>query len=221
MDNVQIGSRDRRQVVTDSTHPITSSCVPADAAQLCGTLTLRDGTVVQVRPIQPDDTERLQAFHARLSPETIEYRYFGPVPVLTAERAERLTHLDYARRMALVATTDTGTNDEQIVAVVRYEGLDQTTAEVAFVVEDPWQGHGIATQLLYRLALYAHQHGYSALVAEIMGSNYRMREVISHAGFPYTTRYVSGSVEMQFDISASPTAPFAPLMEGAACPRWR
>jgi RimJ/RimL family protein N-acetyltransferase len=216
MDNVQIVNSASRHIVNDSAQPVASLCVPEDVAQLSEAVPLRDGTVVRVRPIRPDDTQRLQSFHARLSPETIEYRYFGPVPVLTTERAEWLTHVDYEQRMALVATVGTVPDDEQIIAVVRYEGVDQTTAEVAFLVEDAWQGHGIATQLLYRLALYARHHGFTMLVAEIMGSNYRMREVISHAGFPITTRYDSGCVEMRMDITATPTAPFAPHLETAA-----
>ncbi|HEV2235054.1 MAG TPA: GNAT family N-acetyltransferase, partial [Ktedonobacterales bacterium] len=94
-----------------------------------------------------------------------------------------------------------------------YEDICPQTAEVAFVVEDEWQGHGIATQMLYRLALYARHHGYTSLVAEIMSSNLRMREVIAHAGFPFTTRYEGGCVEMRMDITAKPTAPFAPPID--------
>jgi RimJ/RimL family protein N-acetyltransferase len=192
-----------------SVRPDSTVEMPDEAVQLSGTLPLRDGSVVQIRPIRPDDGERLVAFHARLSPESIEYRFFGPVPRLAPLLVKHLTHVDYARRMALVATTGQGAR-EQIIAVVRYEGIGPATAEVAFIVEDGWQGHGIATQLLYRLALYARRHGYTALVAEIMSSNLRMREVVAHAGFPYTTTYGGGCVEMQMDITADSTAPFAP-----------
>lgn len=190
--------------------------VPKGAKRLSGPLTLRDGLVVGVRPIQPDDTQRLVAFHARLSPETIEYRYFGSVPVLAAERAEQLTHVDYENRMALVATTGFGAS-EQIIAVVRYERMDPTTAEVAFVVEDQWQGQGISTQLLYRLAAYAHRLGFTTFLAEIMSTNVRMRNVLRKSGFPFTTRYVDGCVEMRLDITVAPTAPCAPR-EGAGAP---
>jgi hypothetical protein len=41
---------------------------------------LRDGTVVDVHPICPEDGERLQRFHARLSPTSIHMRYFHAVP---------------------------------------------------------------------------------------------------------------------------------------------
>jgi RimJ/RimL family protein N-acetyltransferase len=189
--------------------PPSTVHMPDQMGHLDDPLLLCDGSMVQVRPIQPDDGERLVAFHARLSPETIEYRYFGPVPVLAPALVEHLTHVDYAQRMALVAIT--GREDSgQIIAVVRYEGIAPETAEVAFVVEDRWQGHGIATQLLYRLALYARRLGFTSFVAEIMSSNRRMREVIAHAGFPFTATYEGGCVEMRMDITAAPTAPFAP-----------
>ncbi|HEV2237360.1 MAG TPA: hypothetical protein VGR57_11930, partial [Ktedonobacterales bacterium] len=123
--------------------PASPVPVPDDAVRLGGPLLLRDGSVVSVRPIQPDDGDRLVAFHARLSPETIGYRYFTSVPVLAPALVEHLTHVDYERRMALVATIGQGSS-EQILAVVRYEFINSTTAEVAFVVEDRWQGDGIA-----------------------------------------------------------------------------
>jgi RimJ/RimL family protein N-acetyltransferase len=174
---------------------------------------LRYGGIVLVRPIRPDDTEHLQAFHARLSPESIAFRYFHPVPVLSPEWVQRLTHIDYENRMALVATIGGGA-DEQIIAVVRYERTDPTTAEVAFLVEDRWQGHGIATQLLYRLAAYAVRRGLTTFVAEIMSTNTAMRDVVRLAGFPFTTRYETGCVEMRMDISNPPSAPFSPPRAG-------
>jgi GNAT superfamily N-acetyltransferase len=170
-------------------------------------LALRDGTLVRVRPIRADDGERLRAFHARVSPDSIMFRYFRALPVLSEGMVEHLTHVDYATRMALVATLDAG-DDEQIIAVVRYEGISAAAAEVAFLVEDRWQGHGIATALLHHLAAHARERGFTAFVAEVMDSNHRMREVLRMAGFPHTVRYESGCVEEYLDITAPPLATF-------------
>ena len=189
--------------------------VPRDASQLGGTLTLRDGTVVRVRPIQADDVDRLIAFHGRLSPEAIAYRYFSPVPRLSTARATWLTHVDYVNRMALVATTGQQGDDEQIIGVVRYERIGEDVAEVAFLVEDPWQGHGIATQLLYRLAEYGRQHGFVHFLAEMMSTNNRMRGVIRGAGFPFTSTYQNGVIDAVLDITHPPDPPFAPRSEPA------
>jgi GNAT superfamily N-acetyltransferase len=178
---------------------------PADTGG-CELLALRDGATVQVRAIQPDDLERLRAFHRRLTPDTVIFRFFHYMPELTAEDAWRFTHLDYENRMALVATAPVG-DVEAIHAVVRYERTGSTEAEVAFVVEDAWQGRGIATALLHRLAAYARAHGISTFVAVTMVGNVRMLDVFRHAGFPCALRFARGEIAVTLDISASANLP--------------
>ena len=179
--------------------------IPLDAIQLEGTFPLRGGGAAYVRAIRPDDTERLHAFHRQLSPESITFRFFRYMPELSREDAERFTHVDYERRMALIATTGSS-EAEEILGVVRYEDIRPQTAEVAFVVEDHWQGHGIATALLHRLADYARRRGYTTFVAITMGNNMRMIEVLRNSGFPCSTQYASGEVEVHLDITQCPDA---------------
>lgn len=163
-------------------------------------ISLRNGVLVQIRAIQPDDVNRLQEFHARLSPDTIVMRYFRVAPVLYTRDARRLTHLDYDRRMALVATTGAG-QEERIIGVVRYEPVSEAEAELAFVVEDDWQGLGISTKALARLLRYAAQRGYVTMSAVTMATNVRMRDVLSHTGYPHTSRYEDGCLRVTLDIS--------------------
>ncbi len=181
--------------------------MPAEAAALEGDLTLRDGTRVRVRPIRPSDTELLRAFHGRLSADSIIFRFFHFVPILSEQDAKHFTHIDYHNRMALLATTLVD-GEEQTIAVVRYDQIGPLSAEVAFVVADRWQGHGIATALLHRLATYARALGFTTFVAVTMSSNTRMLEVLHHAGFPCTTHFAGGDVEAWLDISTPPTVSF-------------
>ncbi|HEX9036312.1 MAG TPA: GNAT family N-acetyltransferase [Ktedonobacterales bacterium] len=176
-----------------------------NAAALSETLTLRNGAIVRMRAIQPSDLARLQEFHARLSSDTIILRYFRVAPILYERDAKRLTHLDYHRRMALVATTGEG-ESERIIGVVRYEPDTATEAELAFVVEDCWQGLGISSKLLQRLIRYAQEHGYKTLSAITMATNVRMRAVLAHTGYPTTSRYEDGCLRVTLDI-APLTAP--------------
>jgi RimJ/RimL family protein N-acetyltransferase len=180
------------------------STVPGAASQLEGSLPLRGGGSVHVRPIRANDTERLRTLHRKLSPESIIFRFFHYIPQLPLAEAERFTHVDYENRMALVATRREG-EDEEILGVVRYDRIGPETAEVAFVVEDHWQGHGIATALLHRLAAYACERGYTTFVALTMGNNMRMIELLHHSGFPCTSHYATGDVEVHMDISAPST----------------
>lgn len=168
--------------------------------ELAETIPLRTGASVQMRAIQPDDVKRLQEFHVRLSEDTIVMRYFHVAPVLYARDARWLTHVDYDRRMALVAVTG-GDLDERIIGVVRYEPITATEAELAFVIEDDWQGLGISTSLLARLLPYARQRGYTRMKAVTMASNVRMRDVLLHSGYPYTSQYDDGCLRVTLDIT--------------------
>jgi GNAT superfamily N-acetyltransferase len=105
---------------------------------------------------------------------------------------------------------------EEILAVVRYDrmaGAQETEhkagaqeAEVAFVVQDAWQGQGIATALLHELAAYARTQGVERFVALTMGANVRMLEVLHKCGFPCRTRYDGGDIIATLDITAPPRA---------------
>jgi RimJ/RimL family protein N-acetyltransferase len=171
--------------------------------QVEGSLELLTGERVNVRPIRPDDTDRLQAFHARLSAESVAFRFFRYLPALPRVDAERFTHVDYTDRMALLAT-DGPPDAERILAVVRYDRISADTAEVAFVVGDHWQGHGIATALLHRLAVYARLQGITRLLAITLAANAKMLEVLRHAGYPLSAHYCvgDGQIEVTLDISA-------------------
>jgi GNAT superfamily N-acetyltransferase len=189
----------------DDTAPIHS--LPQTVAQLSHDLLLRDGSVVHVRAIHADDTARLQAFHAHLSMESIIWRFFRSVPSLSDEQARQFTHVDYVDRMALIATRGDSAAEE-ILAVVRYDRMaGKCEAEVAFVVQDAWQGQGIATALLHQLAVYARAHGIAQFVALTMGTNVRMLDVLHNCGFPCHTRYDGGDILATLDITAPPRFP--------------
>lgn len=182
----------------------TLHSLPQDVAQLSHDLLLRDGSVVHVRAILAGDAARLQAFHAHLSMDSIIWRFFRSVPSLSDEQARQFTHVDYLDRMALVATRGADAAEE-IIAVVRYDrSMGAREAEVAFVVQDAWQGHGIATALLHELAAYAREHGIERFVALTMGSNARMLDVLHNCGFPCRTRYDGGDIIATLEITAPP-----------------
>jgi RimJ/RimL family protein N-acetyltransferase len=173
--------------------------LPEDAMHVGGPLTLLNGCKVHVRAIRPDDCARLRAFHARLSPETIHLRYFAMMAALSEAEALHVACVDYERRMAVVTTT-VSDGEEQVIALAGYEPAGFATAEVAFVVEDSWQGQGIATHLLYVLAAYARRHGIVTFIATVMPLNARMLGVLHHCGFPYV-EYRTDCTEVRLDIS--------------------
>jgi acyl-CoA synthetase (NDP forming)/GNAT superfamily N-acetyltransferase len=156
-----------------------------------------DGGTVHVRPIRPDDGDRLRALHDRLSSETIYLRFFSPVPKLSDSMVERFTHVDYVDRLALVAMLG-----DEIVGVARYDRLaGSSSAEVAFVVDDAHQGRGLGTLLLEHLAAAARDNGITEFVAETLPGNNRMLRVFRDAGFADERRLADGVVRVSFGIA--------------------
>jgi len=190
---------------TTSIEPIgVQTLQPIGAVE--GSLTLRDGVAVFVRPIRPDDAARLTAFHAGLSRETIVQRFFRRTPPLSPAQAAQLACVDYADRMALVATCGPapGAPNAPIVAVARYDRTGDDQAEVGFVVADEWQGRGLGSALFHRLAAYARARGIQTFAALTMTSNTRVLGLLRRSGYPCTAHVASVEVELWLDISAGP-----------------
>jgi RimJ/RimL family protein N-acetyltransferase len=120
---------------------------------------LRDGTVVDIRAIRPDDKARLAAGHARLSAESQRRRYLAAKPRLTAADLRYLTEIDGHDHVAFVAVL--ADRPEIIVAVGRFVRLagDPETAEFAIVVGDELQGQGLGGRLADLLARQAVSEG--------------------------------------------------------------
>lgn len=178
---------------------------PGGMPTLDGTLAAHDGMAYYWRAIRPDDTPRLQAFHLRLSHRSLIFRFFGEMPTLSRELAERLSHVDYQNRMALVVTPSPEP-DAPIVAVARYERTEPQAAEFALVIEDRLQGQGIGPQLLEALASYARQQGFAELIANVMYENDRMLAMLRRLPYPSAHHPQSGHVEIRLDISGADTA---------------
>jgi acetate---CoA ligase (ADP-forming) len=159
---------------------------------------LTDGGTAHIRPIRPDDLEQLRALHGRLSPESIYYRFFSPIPRVPEPQLHRLAEVDYRDRFALVAELDA-----QVVAVVRYDRKDDTGAEVALVVEDDQQRRGLATVMLEHLAAVARSNGIDRFDAETLPDNRRMLDVFRHAGFAVASHFDDGVIELSFPLAPS------------------
>jgi len=163
---------------------------------------LADGGTVHVRPIRPDDADRLLDLFHRLSAETVYLRFFTPVGEPTRAQLEHLACVDYEDRMALVATLG-----GDVVAVARYDrrrGSDE--AEVAFTVQDDQQGRGLGTLLLEHLAAVAREQGIRRFFAEVLPGNRRMLAVFAEAGYEVESRLEDGLVTVRFAIEPTPEA---------------
>ena len=107
---------------------------------------------MRLRPIHADDEPRLGDLYDRLSRQTAYQRFFTVMRRLPPDWAHFLANVDYARRFALVAE-DARAATPTLVGVARYEPVpNDDAAELAFVVQDSWQGKGLGPEAIKTLA---------------------------------------------------------------------
>lgn len=165
-------------------------------AQLECVFSTRENVHLHLRPIRPDDREKLSCFHSKLSADSIYRRYFSLHPQLSPLELAHLTQVDYVDRLALVVESG-----DEIIAVARYErypGTDE--AEVAFIVADTYQHHGLGHLMLYHLADAAWARGITTFLAETLATNREMMSVFLTSGYPVTTRYQDQEIMVRLSI---------------------
>src|SRR5262245_18081538 len=163
---------------------------------------LRDGTTVRIRPVRPDDEERLRRFLEGLSEESRTFRFFSPATDLAAQ-ARRDSQIDYLQTFGFVATSGA---DDRVTAHALYATSGAGRAEVAFAVADDYHGRGLATLLLGQLAEVAVANGIHVFEADVLPSNYRMLDVFRQSGFSLEVRATPDALHVTFPTSFSPAA---------------
>lgn len=157
---------------------------------LISTFQTRSGRQVLVRPIQPEDAPKEQAFIQKLSPESRHFRFMNALRELTPGQLARLTQIDYDREMAFIATTHEKESSQEIqIGVARYAiNPDNVSCEFAIVVADDWQGDGLARRLMEILIETAQkQPELHTMHGDFLVDNQRMIHLATRLGFVIST----------------------------------
>ncbi|WP_405970247.1 GNAT family N-acetyltransferase [Streptomyces sp. NBC_00988] len=162
---------------------------------------VRTGRSTFVRPVRPEDADRLVAFVGGLSRATLAYRSLGPVVRARDDVIRRGAHVDYLNELALVALAG-----DEIAGLVRYvrDPEEPEHAEVTFTIRDDHQSEGFGRLLLEHIAAAARARGIRVLEADVLADNTRMINVFLGSGF----RVESGPPGqiVHFEIAVDPQA---------------
>jgi GNAT superfamily N-acetyltransferase len=144
---------------------------------------LLDGTRVRIRPIVPEDKERMVAAFERLSPESRYRRFLSPIEELTPDLLRTLTEIDYVDHFAWAALLAEEPGEPGI-GVARYVRLPEEpdVAEAAVTVVDEYQGRGLGTLLIQALGAVALEHGIRRFRGVILADNRQIRELLEPMG---------------------------------------
>jgi L-amino acid N-acyltransferase YncA len=136
---------------------------------------LRDGTQAVIRLARPEDAEGVAAMHERSSEATRYQRYFTPV---TGWREDQLRRVAGGHRGATLVAVNWRGDIVGLGNVFPDRPGDTTTAEIAVIVEDAWQGRGLGGRLLHHLVDLARRQGFHDLTALVLASNSGMLKLL-------------------------------------------
>jgi acetate---CoA ligase (ADP-forming) len=154
-------------------------------------ITLRDGSIVALRDADVSDEAAVLELLRSLSIHAVSMR-FGTVAV----------HLPSAARGAVAHSGVIAfTPDGHCVGHAWYVGTTARRAEMALAVADRYQGRGLGTILLKRLAQMAALRGIDVLEAYVLLDNVQMTEMLRDCGIPTRTRRDTGGTTFELDIT--------------------
>lgn len=164
--------------------------------------TLRNGLEVCIRAARQDDLERALAAFRELEAQTIYFRFFGPKKEFSDAEIQQFINMDFQQRVMLFCTL-LQDGQEIVIASATYVRLGDTSAEVAFLVEEDYQRLGIARRMIGHLGKIAVDAGISKFIAEVLPANSAMLGVFRACGWPVATHTQDGVVHVSIDLAGS------------------
>jgi acyl-CoA hydrolase/GNAT superfamily N-acetyltransferase len=132
---------------------------------------------IRFRPIKPSDEEEMRHLFYRFSDEAVYYRYFTHKKSMPHSRMQSYVNVDYRDTMSIVAVVDEPRKG-QIVGEARYVRYpDKPYGDVAFIVDETYQGYGIATYMYKMLIRLAKERGLHGFTADVLPGNKSMMKV--------------------------------------------
>ena len=171
-----------------------------NAATYAATEHLRNGAALHIRALRPPDRAEMLAAFGRLGKQAVYRRFFGPKRGFSESEIRYFLDVDFVDHVALAAVLSEG-GHETIVGGARYIVSRPGCAELAFAIDDPHQGQGIATHLIRHLTGIARAAGLREFIAEVLAENMPMLKVFTRCGLAMTTRRERGIVHVTLALA--------------------
>jgi GNAT superfamily N-acetyltransferase len=177
-------------------------------------VTLRDGSAVLIRAVEPGDKELFLAAWEQFSEESRYRRFMGAKGSLSPQELAYLTEVDHVDHEAIGAR-DADTGDG--VGVARYIRLPQPeVAEAAVAVVDDWQRRGLGGELLDRLTKRARENGIERFHASLLATNRAMLALFEELGEVELQRVGDGRIEIDVELPCEPSSILGAALRAAA-----
>ncbi len=143
-----------------------------------------------LRPIRPEDGQRLRQFYSKATPADMRLRFFMARREVSHSELARYSQIDYDREMTFIALQrpldGTEASGEELPMLGEVRAVcdpDNICAEFAIQVGTAWQHQGLGTLLMDKLLRYLRERGTAVVVGECLLENAGMARLARQAGF--------------------------------------
>ena len=156
---------------------------------------------IRFRAIKPSDEDQMRRLFYRFSDKAIYYRYFSPIKTMPHEKTQEYVNVDYRDVLSIVALVGEP-GQQTIIAEARFaKHQNKPFVDIAFVVDEAYQGYGIATYLYQMLARLAKGRGAQGMTADVLASNRAMLKVFEKGDFPVQAKVEQGVYALTIDLT--------------------
>ncbi len=168
--------------------------------------TFKGNVKVRFRAIKPSDEEEMRRLFYRFSDQSVYYRYFAPIKTMPHSKMQGYVNIDFSWAMSIVGLVGEP-GQGHIIAEARFiKDLKRPLADVAFVVDEQFQGMGIATYLYKVLIRLAKDRGIHALTADVLATNKGMMKVFEKGGTTVNAKLDYGVYHLTIPLDADQKA---------------
>ena len=143
-------------------------------------IALEDGTPAFVRPVRPEDEALFREFFTHVTDEDLRLRFFQSVKHFSHEFIARLTQMDYARSIALLALDESGA---MLGAVRLHADANYRSGEYGILVRSDLKGRGLGWRLMTIMIEVARWLGLEEVEGQVLRENRGMLTMCAHLGF--------------------------------------
>lgn len=155
---------------------------------------------IKFRPIKPSDEDMMRELFYQFSDEAKYLRYFSRVNTMPHKNMQKYVNIDYDKTLSIVGVLEYGMT-QKIIAEARYAWLENGgTCELAFIVNEDYQGRGIASFLLEHLIQIAESRGIETLTANVLYENSKMIKVFKRNSRKHIVSAGDGVIVFRYNL---------------------
>ncbi|MDR7036159.1 GNAT superfamily N-acetyltransferase [Methylobacterium sp. BE186] len=160
---------------------------------------LRDGGLLEIRALRPEDRDGLLWAIDHASEQSLYRRFFGARRHFSDTEVAVFLNVDFENQVALVAVADEA-GEARIAGGGRYVVTRPGQAEVAFTVIDAFQGRGVGAVLMRHVIAIARRRGLGELIAEVLPDNAPMLKLFERCDLPLRRRREGSVIHVSLQL---------------------